>query len=237
MKTNHAPVPTSAATWQAFFQQLRKKAPDKWLGLILALLLYYGVPLLGKHALLMSPQVLLAVFGCTIVYLVQPATNPKQTKSPSDKYSMWGIIAATTISQESIVIDWAYFHINHRWMFDAPTVAGLGLIVLGLWVRTLAIYELGFYFDNTVTIKGSHELIQTGIYRYIRHGSYTGAILVGLGIGFMLSAWWGVAISVVVLGVGYGYRIKHEEAVLLAHFGDAYRIYQTKTWKLIPFIY
>ena len=187
--------------------------------------------------LLLHPSVLIALVACSLLFLIQPATNKEQTKSPTDQNSMLGIIMATTISQESIMVEWVYFHNDHSWAFNTPFVAGVVLIILGLCVRTLAIYELRGHFDNTITIKKGHELIQTGIYKYIRHGSYTGAILVGLGIGFMLSAWCGVAISVLVLGVGYGYRIKHEEAVLLAHFGDAYRIYQTKTWKLIPFIY
>lgn len=237
MRTNHTPVPTAAANWQLFFQKLLQEAPQKVGGLLLALLLYYILPLFGKLALLNTPSMLIAMWACGLLFLIQPATDPEQTKSHSDKNSMWGIIAATTISQASIVIEWAYFHTNHSWIFDASVLAGLGLISVGLWIRTLAIYELGPNFDNTVTIKGGHELIQTGIYRYIRHGSYTGAILVGLGIGIMLSAWWGVAISVVALGLAYGYRIKHEEATLLAYFEDEYRQYQKRTWKLIPFIF
>jgi hypothetical protein len=177
MRTNNASISTAPASWQSFFQQLLQEAPQKMGGLLIALLLYYVLPLVGNPALLFAPSVVIAMLACGLLFLIQPATDPEQTKSRSDKNSMWGIIAATTISQSSIVIEWAYFHTEHNWVFNMPTILGLSFIVVGLWVRTLAIYELGPNFDNTVTIKGGHELIQTGIYRYIRHGSYTGAIL------------------------------------------------------------
>jgi protein-S-isoprenylcysteine O-methyltransferase Ste14 len=234
MKTNTIPQP--AAPQPSFFNQLIQEAPQKMGGLLVALLLYYIAPLAGQFPLIFTPQVAIALLACTLVYLVQPAADPAQTKSKKDKNSMLYLIVATTISQAAIVVEWAYFQPTHVWTYNAITITGLVLIVLGLWVRTAAIYALRVHFNNAIVIKDGHELIQTGTYKYIRHGSYTGAIAVGLGIGLVFESWWGFLISVVVLGLAYGYRIWHEEKVLLAHFGDKYRVYQKKTWMLIPFI-
>lgn len=234
MKTTITSAPVT--TRRSFFQKFHHEAPQKMGGLFLALLLYYFLPLAGAPSLLYTPQIILAIFACSAVYLVQPAIDTKQTESASDKNSMRAIIVATTVSQVSIMIEWAYFHPSQEWVFDVPTITGLVLIFGGLYIRTAAIYELGVHFDNTITIREKHKLIQTGTYRYVRHGSYTGAIAVGLGIGIMVSAWWGVLISVIVLGLAYGYRIRYEEKALLAYFGDEYRAYQKRTKMLIPFL-
>lgn len=233
MRTHTA---SSPAAWQQFLQKLIEEAPQKLGGLSVALLLYYVLPLLGQRLLLFSPQVVIALLVCALVYLVQPAATPNQTQVKQDKNSMLYLILATTISQASIVAEWAYFHPTHEWVFNTPTITGLLVIGVGLCVRVAAIYELDVNFDNTITIKDKHELIQTRTYKYIRHGSYTGAIAVGLGIGLVFESWWGFIISVIVLGLAYGYRIWYEEKALLAHFGDKYRAYQKKTRFLIPYL-
>jgi protein-S-isoprenylcysteine O-methyltransferase Ste14 len=42
---------------------------------------------------------------------------------------------------------------------------------------------------------------------------------------------------VLVLVAVYAYRISAEEQMLGDHFGDAYRAYKTRTWRLVPFVW
>jgi protein-S-isoprenylcysteine O-methyltransferase Ste14 len=39
------------------------------------------------------------------------------------------------------------------------------------------------------------------------------------------------------MAVGYAYRIKSEESMLLAAFGERYRNYIASTWRLIAWIF
>ena len=63
---------------------------------------------------------------------------------------------------------------------------GLVLFVLGLIVRWVAIIHLGRFFTVNVAIAHDHQLITTGPYRYVRHPSYTGTLLIFLGFGLCM---------------------------------------------------
>lgn len=232
MKTNTA----SSALWN-FVKETIQEVPSKLPATVLALALYYIFPLAFHLDLLLSMVMLAPVLACGLVFLTQPKAVAEQTQALGDRHSMTYLIVATTISQASIMIQWAYLNNNHKLLLDEPTVIGTVLMAAGLVIRIGAIVELGKHFNNTIYIRPDHELIETGTYRYVRHGSYTGAFLVGMGIGIYFSAWWGVVISVIFLGMAYRYRIIHEEKALVSRFGDAYRAYQKRTKMLIPFLF
>jgi protein-S-isoprenylcysteine O-methyltransferase Ste14 len=88
-----------------------------------------------------------------------------------------------------------------------------------------------------VTIQESHELIERGVYRWIRHPAYTGLLLSFIGLGFALGSWLSLAIIAITSIIGFGYRVRVEEQVLIGHFGDRYRDYASRTKRLIPGIY
>jgi protein-S-isoprenylcysteine O-methyltransferase Ste14 len=58
-----------------------------------------------------------------------------------------------------------------------------------------------------------------------------------LGLGLALHSV--LSIGILLWGVWFTThkRIPVEEAVLEGHFGEAYRAYKAKTWKLFPLIY
>src|SRR5215471_16918896 len=72
---------------------------------------------------------------------------------------------------------------------------GLSLLLTGITIRWVAIHTLGKYFTGTVVIKTDHRLIQTGIYKYVRHPAYTGALLAHLGLGLSFANWFTLALS------------------------------------------
>ena len=60
------------------------------------------------------------------------------------------------------------------------------------------------------------------------------AFVVGL---LLLEAWLGLVICLVAMMVAYFFRIAAEERLLVSIFGDQYTEYQTRTWRLLPFVW
>jgi protein-S-isoprenylcysteine O-methyltransferase Ste14 len=117
------------------------------------------------------------------------------------------------------------------------SVAGLVLIFLGLAIRWTAILTLRKHFTVNVNIGDSHQLIDTGIYHFVRHPSYTGSLVSFLGLGLTFSNWLCVLVIFIPIFVAFAYRIKVEEQALREHFGDKYEQYCRQTRRLLPLIY
>jgi protein-S-isoprenylcysteine O-methyltransferase Ste14 len=221
-----------------FIRQTLREIPDKLPFTLTALFVYYWLPLLilGLKELLFSSILAPPMLVCTIVFLTQPTPTSTQVKGSEDHSSMKFLIMATITSQIAVMIDWG---MNGYRVFEwnVYTVTGLLLMLSGVIIRVWAIVELGRYFDNSVRILADHRIIDTGPYRGVRHGSYSGVYLLAIGIALYFAAWWGLAVSVVVLGWAYYYRIQHEENAMLAAFGDSYREYCEKTYRIFPFIW
>jgi protein-S-isoprenylcysteine O-methyltransferase Ste14 len=119
----------------------------------------------------------------------------------------------------------------------AAFFAGLGLLVIGLAVRWAAIFTLRRFFTVEVTIRDDHRLVSHGLYRFVRHPSYTGSLLSFLGFGVALGSFASVAVVMIPVGLAFLHRIRIEEAALAAALGDPYRDYAKRTKRLLPGIY
>lgn len=108
---------------------------------------------------------------------------------------------------------------------------------LGNVLRWYSAAVLGKYFTFDVAIQSGQTLVELGPYRYIRHPSYSGALLTLLGFGLALGNWAGLMAAVSCMGFAYAYRITIEEAALASGLGDAYTQYMKRTWRLIPFLF
>jgi protein-S-isoprenylcysteine O-methyltransferase Ste14 len=116
-------------------------------------------------------------------------------------------------------------------------VLGLTLLFVGITIRWVAIYTLGEYFTGTVLIKKNHRLIQSGLYKRVRHPAYTGALLAHLGLGLSFSNWITLSLSVAPFIAAALYRMNVEERALQEEFGEAYIRYSNGTKRLIPKLY
>jgi protein-S-isoprenylcysteine O-methyltransferase Ste14 len=114
---------------------------------------------------------------------------------------------------------------------------GVGLMLLGAALRWYSIATLGRFFTFDITVQGGQRLVEAGPYRYVRHPSYTGALLSLLGFGLALENWASVAVSAGSLGIAYCYRIPVEESMLVSAFGETYKEYMKRTWRLVPYLF
>jgi protein-S-isoprenylcysteine O-methyltransferase len=115
--------------------------------------------------------------------------------------------------------------------------SGCALFFLGLALRWYAIVYLGRYFTVNVAIHSSHEVIDTGPYRRIRHPSYTGALLAFLGVALCLGNWLSMLIIMAPITWAFTWRISTEEAALANALGSPYINYMSRTKRLAPYIY
>jgi len=120
---------------------------------------------------------------------------------------------------------------------NAIAILGVVLLLVGITIRWTAIYTLGKFFTGTVLIKDDHQLIRSGLYKYLRHPSYTGALVAHLGLGLSFSNWISLTLSVAPFSVAAFYRMHVEERALRDAFGDAYLSYAQTTKRLIPKLY
>jgi len=122
----------------------------------------------------------------------------------------------------------------------APRIAGpylaAGLIViwLGLAIRVWAIAALGGAFRTTVEVDPGQPVVCAGPYRWVRHPSYSGLLLIVTGFGLAAGNWLALAICTLLPPPALLWRIHVEEAELTSVLGDRYRAYQAQTKRLIP---
>ena len=115
--------------------------------------------------------------------------------------------------------------------------AAFWLFVLGFLFRFYSIIYLGRLFTPDVAIVKGHRLIDSGPYRFIRHPTYTGLLMIVFGLGLSFANLASLLIVFMpVLGCLL-WRIHIEEQALTEAFGEQYRIYMRRTKRFIPFVY
>jgi protein-S-isoprenylcysteine O-methyltransferase Ste14 len=110
-------------------------------------------------------------------------------------------------------------------------------LVIGLVLRWIAIATLGRAFSANVAILEEQAIIRDGMYRWVRHPSYTGLLLIFAGIGAYTGTWAGLAIVCIPGTAALLYRIHVEEIALREAFGPLYVEYARETKRLIPWVY
>lgn len=147
------------------------------------------------------------------------------------------LILVTILSFVSI-FTFMYVNANYSAIGLYPNIIasyiGSGIALFGIVVRRVAINTLNQHFDSLIQVKENQQLIQHGLYKWFRHPSYTGTILTFLGFGMASMNLINMIILPILFLVVYHYRTKLEEKVLESGFGDEYRLYKERTWKLFP---
>jgi protein-S-isoprenylcysteine O-methyltransferase Ste14 len=115
-----------------------------------------------------------------------------------------------------------------------PVALGVVVFGLGLALRAWAVHELGRFFKFTVVVQTDHQVVDTGPYRLIRHPSYTGLLMIELGLGIALGTWLSIPACLVPPLIAFSSRLASEERFLARELGEPYRAYMERTDRLIP---
>jgi protein-S-isoprenylcysteine O-methyltransferase Ste14 len=182
------------------------------------------------------------IFAFTILYglfeLYMGISNRKgrSIEKSGDRLSIWMLTIGISVGY------WLSFmigstHIGRIYHWNTFFIIGSVIEVMGLVIRVRAITTLKQHFTYTVTKIENHELIEKGLYKYIRHPGYLGQLIIFLGISLTISNWLSVIGMIVPVFIGYLYRINTEEKFMVKQMGEKYIEYQKRTNRLIPLIY
>ena len=104
-------------------------------------------------------------------------------------------------------------------------------IVIAIWAAIL----LGPNLTPLPKPKPSGQLIQTGLYKLVRHPIYLGVILVSFGWAGIEQTIYTLVLAFIVL-IFFDLKSRQEERWLTQKFSE-YAEYKITTKKLIPFVY
>ena len=126
-----------------------------------------------------------------------------------------------------------------RWLLPRGLESALALpgLLVTLAGATLAIgarLRLGRWFTGTFGVKVGHELVPDGPYGITRHPMYTGLLLMVLGAALAWDSTLTLLLAL-LLAVPFFIHTVYEEALFEQHFGEAYRDYQRRVPRLMPF--
>jgi protein-S-isoprenylcysteine O-methyltransferase Ste14 len=152
--------------------------------------------------------------------------------------------AKTRSDKGSLIVLWIMITIGFTVGFILskpfnPFWTGLGLISIagGLFIRWLAILQLGRSFTVDVAITDVAKLKTDGLYRRLRHPSYSGLLSVVVGFSAAMNSIFSFLVFVIPVFLAVIYRIRVEEGVLRSEFGDSYIEYEQHTKRIIPGVY
>jgi protein-S-isoprenylcysteine O-methyltransferase Ste14 len=117
----------------------------------------------------------------------------------------------------------------------AIRIVGIAIYFLGLATAVVGRIQLGRNWANLedYQVLPEQSLVQTGIYRYIRHPIYIGDVMLILGLELALNSW--LVLGAIALMAFVITQALREEVVLTKTF-PGYDAYRKQTKMFIPYI-
>jgi protein-S-isoprenylcysteine O-methyltransferase Ste14 len=144
-----------------------------------------------------------------------------------------GVLAGTLAA---MILPFAWPAASFRVHRIAAFWCGLALLIAASLVRRHCFRTLGAHYTGVIRVERGQSIVEEGLYRWIRHPAYTAGFIGNAGIGLCFGNWAGLAAITAVTAAAYAYRIRLEEAALLAETGQAWRDYASRHKRFIPFL-
>ena len=155
----------------------------------------------------------------------------------------WAVVpfmSLTMLGFAATVYDFTVIQ-NLSYQLSPVSLLGLAMFSFGGYIRFMSRRQLmkaglTMLGSSRLTIAEGQRLVTDGLYRRTRHPLYLGEITRNLGFTLILTSGYGF--TLVLLGSLFlFFRIPREERMMLEEFGDEYREYMRRTWRLIPHVY
>jgi protein-S-isoprenylcysteine O-methyltransferase Ste14 len=105
------------------------------------------------------------------------------------------------------------------------------------WLIEASIRTLGKQWALPARLVEGHKLITVGPYSYVRNPIYTGMLGMLIATGLAMEHWVALIAAVVVFAVGMVIRVRSEEKLLRAAFGDEFEDYAKRVPAVLPGIF
>jgi len=182
-------------------------------------------------------QVLYCAWVLTEIWVLITTYTRSSGGSVRDRGSL---ILLWVVIFSSICVGTEIGHTRPHTIFGAADwvrVVSIALMAIGIAIRWTAIMTLGKSFSVNVAIHAKQTVIRTGIFRYVRHPSYTGLLVIFAAMGVHTRNWEALALMTLPSVAALLYRIHVEEIALNEAFGADYADYSKSTKRLIPGVY
>ncbi len=157
-------------------------------------------------------------------------------KSTSEKMALGlciaGLVVIPALQLTTGIFDFA----NYPYQ---PVMGVLGTLTMiaFLVMFYLSHKHLANNWSVSLEIRKDHKLVDSGVYRHIRHPMYASFFLWGLAQFLLIPNWIAGTSGLASVAWLYFSRIENEEDMMRERFGKAYEEYGKKTARLIPKIY
>ena len=208
---------------------------------VVGMLAYLGLAILGwgSFAAFFSHPALiaLAIVGIVLTGVALLSGGNLSPGEREDRGNRW-VLAAFGVIGLLLAYLPAYTDRKGFWTLDGDAVRWLGVVLFaaGGALRIWPVFVLGRRFSGLVAIQPGHTLVTSGVYSVIRHPSYLGLLVNSLGWALAFRSGVGVLLTAFTIPPLIA-RIRAEERLLSAQFGDAYDAYRSRTSRLLPGIY
>jgi protein-S-isoprenylcysteine O-methyltransferase Ste14 len=208
----------------------------QWLGGVLVPSVTLLLPLAVAHPLrLLHPSPWVCFLAAFVIYVTQPPLRlGAALRAQADGKSVLAIILAGLLVSIVPVMEFGFRAELRPPALSTWVLAGTAVVAAGTGLRVWAISVLGRYFTAVVAVQEAQPVVETGPYRWVRHPSYSGALVAAVGAAMVCESPLGAALTLAVLLPVYLYRIHREEAHLRIGLGAPYSAYVARTAKLIP---
>jgi len=123
--------------------------------------------------------------------------------------------------------------------FEFISVAPQAMIVGAMIFNVAALMilsahlSLGEFWSGDLGTRARHQLVESGLYRWIRHPLYTSFVLIPIGL-FLMTGDWLVAVWTLAYVLAVAGRAWKEEEMLLGRLGQSYALYMQRTGRFLP---
>ena len=176
------------------------------------------------------------LYGFFEVFMNLRQRSKSQVAASSDKSSLRWLYGLITVGY-ALSFSIGVTKIGRLYYWNTFFAIGMALTALGFVIRIHSILTLKQYFTYSVAKVENHKIIETGLYKFIRHPGYLRQFIIFIGISTSISNWLSILLMMIPVTLGYLYRIKVEERFMLEQLGVDYLNYQERTKRLIPMIY
>jgi protein-S-isoprenylcysteine O-methyltransferase Ste14 len=179
-------------------------------------------------------------YGVTALWLLEFILFPSKFKASaySEKRSFLLVMAAIIISILSTVllvrVNWFILPVP---FLTISSYLGLFLYTTGVVFRYVGTLTLGKYFTRDVEVSHDHELISTGLYKYLRHPLYLGLFLLGIGTSLVFGNYLTIITSILLMGGTLNHRMDLEEKAMEKIIGEKYVEWKKQRYRFFPYIY